>query len=48
MLPTGDTQLDHLAKGCFMWAHREPRQAPGGFGRVGPHSPIPDFRRTDV
>lgn len=35
-------------KGCFMWAHREPRQAPRGFGRVGPHSPIADFRRTDV
>ena len=48
MLVTGDTQLDHLVKGCFMWARREPRQAPRDFGRVEPCSHIADFRRADV
>lgn len=48
VLFTGDAQLDHLVKGCCMWARREPRRAPRGIGRVGPRSHLTDFRRADV
>lgn len=48
MLFIGDTQLDRLVEGCFMWARREPRRTLRGFGRVRPCSHITDFRRADV